>query len=60
MRAASPRVAPSPGHGGGAFFHIEVRPRREFRIRTQDVGKKGGIQRVAGKRSSGSWDARNG
>jgi hypothetical protein len=47
-----------PGaRGGGEFFHVEVRPRREFRtFRTQDVGKKGGIERVAGKRSSGSWD----
>lgn len=25
-------------------------------FRTHDVGKKGGIQRVAGKRRSGSWD----
>jgi len=34
-----------------------VRPRREFRtFRTQDVGKKGGLERVAGKRASGSWD----
>jgi hypothetical protein len=42
--------------GGGAFFHIEVRPRREFKtFRTQDVGKRGGIERVAGKRGSGSW-----
>jgi hypothetical protein len=47
-----------PGaRGGGAFFHIEVRPRREFKtFRTQDVGKRGGIERVAGKRGSGSWD----
>jgi hypothetical protein len=47
-----------PGaRAGGAFFHIEVRPRREFKtFRTQDVGKKGGIERVAGKRASGSWD----
>jgi plasmid stabilization system protein ParE len=47
-----------PGaRGGGAFFHIEVRPRREFKtFRTQDVGKKGGIERVAGKASSGSWN----
>jgi hypothetical protein len=47
-----------PGaRGGGAFFHIEVRPRREFKtFRTQDVGRRGGIERVAGKRSSGSWD----
>jgi hypothetical protein len=45
-----------PGAGGGAFFHIEVRPKTEFKtFRTQDVGKRGGIERVAGKRSSGSW-----
>lgn len=25
-------------------------------FRTQDVGRPGGIERVAGKRSSGSWD----
>jgi len=45
------------GRGGGAFFHIEVRPRREFTtFRNQDVGSRGGIERVAGKRSSGTWD----
>ncbi len=43
--------------GEGMYCHIEVRPKGEFAtFRTQDVGKKGGIQRVAGKRSSGSWD----
>ena len=43
--------------GGGDFFHIEVRPRSEFKtFRTQDVGSGGGIERVAGKRQSGSWD----
>lgn len=43
--------------GSGAFYHVEVRPKREFRtFRTQDVGEKGGIERVAGKRASGSWD----
>ncbi len=43
--------------GQGDYFHVEVRPKSEFAtFRTQDVGKKGGIQRVAGKRSSGSWD----
>jgi hypothetical protein len=43
--------------GGGAYFHIEVRPRGDFvAFRTQDVGEAGGIQRVAGKRESGSWD----
>ena len=46
-----------PGATGRAgFFHIEVRPRRDFKIfRTHDVGRKGGIERVAGKRASGSW-----
>ena len=41
----------------GEYYHIEVRPSSEFTtFRTQDVGDKGGIERVAGKRSSGSWD----
>src|SRR5262247_3297453 len=43
--------------GKGAYYHIEVRSKREFTtFRTQDVGERGGIQRVAGKRGSGSWD----
>lgn len=43
--------------GEGKYYHIEVRPKTEFAtFHTQDVGKKGGIQRVAGKRGSGSWD----
>jgi hypothetical protein len=48
----------APGATGrGAFYHVEVRPKREFEtFRTQDVGSKGGIERVAGKRTSGSWD----
>jgi hypothetical protein len=55
-RQPSGRGRAKPGARGG-FFHIEVRPRREFRtFRTQDVGKKGGLERVAGKRPSGSWD----
>lgn len=50
------RAKPGAG-GGGKFFHIEVRPRREFEtFRTQDVGRRGGIERVAGRRGSGSWD----
>lgn len=50
------RSRAKPGsRGGGEFFHIEVRPRRQFKtFRTQDVGRKGGIERVAGKRGSGS------
>ena len=45
-----------PGAGGGSFYRVEVRPKSEFvTFRTQDVGGKGHIERVAGKRSSGSW-----
>src|SRR5205809_957840 len=51
------RARKRPGAGGGEFFRIEVRPKSEFvTFRTQDVGDKGGIERLAGKRSSGSWD----
>ncbi len=43
--------------GKGDYFHIEVRDKEQFTtFRTHDVGEPGGIQRVAGKRSSGSWD----
>src|SRR5947199_8221176 len=42
--------------GGGEFYRIVVRPKSEFvTFRTQDVGKPGGIERLAGKRPSGSW-----
>ncbi len=47
-----------PGSTGkGEYYHVEVRPKDEFvSFRTHDVGEKGGIQRVGGRRSSGSWD----
>jgi hypothetical protein len=42
--------------GQGNYYHVEVRPKDEFTtFRTQDVGDEGHLQRVAGKRSSGSW-----
>jgi hypothetical protein len=52
------RSRAKPGSTGkGEFFHIEIRPKTEFKtFRNQDVGERGGIERVAGKRSSGSWD----
>lgn len=52
------RARAKPGTtGGGDFYHIEVRPKSEFKtFRTQDVGKKGNIERVAGRRRNGSWD----
>ena len=46
-----------PGsRGRGAFFHIQVRPKSDFVFfRNQDVGRKGGLERVAGRRANGSW-----
>ena len=43
--------------GEGDFYRIEIRPKSEFvTFRNQDVGEPGGIERLAGKRESGSWD----
>ena len=51
------RSRKKPGTTGrGNYYHVEVRPKDEFTtFRTQDVGDEGHLQRVAGKRSSGSW-----
>jgi len=51
------RARKKPGTTGeGNYYHVEVRPKDEFTtFRTQDVGDGGHLQRVAGKRSSGSW-----
>lgn len=52
------RVRKKPGTGGaGNYYHVGVRDKKGFvTFRTQDVGRRGHIQRVAGKRGSGSWD----
>jgi hypothetical protein len=52
------RKRAKPGSTGeGDYFRIILRPKEEFTtFRIQDVGEKGHIQRLAGKRSSGSWD----
>lgn len=51
----STRKAPGTT-GKGKFFRIEVRPKGDFKkFRIQDVGKKGGLERLAGQRPSGSW-----
>lgn len=43
--------------GEGNYYRIVVRPKEEFvTFRYHDIGEKGHIQRLAGKRSSGSWD----
>jgi len=46
-----------PGSGGqGNYYHVEVREGSDFEtFRTQDVGDAGHLQRVGGKRASGSW-----
>jgi hypothetical protein len=47
-----------PGSSGeGNYYHVEIVSPRGFEtFRTQDVGRRGHIQRVAGKKSgSGSW-----
>ena len=52
------RKRAKPGtKGEGDYFRIDVRPKEEFTsFRYQDVGEKGHIQRLAGKRNNGSWD----
>jgi len=58
--AAQPegRKRARPGaKGEGDYFRIVLRPREEFAtFRTVDLGEPGHVLRVAGKRSSGSWD----
>lgn len=55
-RAMSPRKKPGTT-GEGNFFHIVIRPKEQFSsFRVQDVGAPGGLERVAGRRPSGSWD----
>lgn len=49
--------ATSGSKGTGEYYRITVRDKRQFTsFKTDDVGDKGGIQRVAGHRPSGSWD----
>jgi len=57
VSTAKRSIRKAPGTGGsGKFYRIEVRPKSSFvSFRTQDVGGKGGLERLAGKRSSGSW-----
>ena len=52
------RKRAKPGtKGEGDYFRIVVRSKDEFvTFRNQDIGEPGHIQRLAGKRSSGSWD----
>jgi len=51
------RKRQKPGSTGkGEYFRIEVRPKSQFTsFKTHDVGEPGGLQRITGRRSSGSW-----
>jgi len=51
------RKRKKPGSTGkGKFFRIEVRPKSQFiSFKTHDVGDPGGLERIAGRRASGSW-----
>jgi hypothetical protein len=52
------RARKKPGTTGeGKYYRIVVRSKGDFvAFRYHDVGEPGGIQRLAGKRSSGTWD----
>ena len=53
--ASSARKKPGSG-GQGNYYHVEVREGNDFEtFRTQDVGDPGHLQRVGGKRATGSW-----
>lgn len=53
---AGRRRAKPGAKGNGEYYRVVVRPKDRFvTFRTQDVGDPGGLQRIAGKRSSGSW-----
>lgn len=50
------RRAKPGAKGSGDYYRIVVRPKEQFTtFRNQDVGEPGGLQRIAGRRSSGSW-----
>ncbi len=55
------RVRAKPGtRGGGEYYRIVVRPKEEFTtFRYHDIGQRGHLQRLAGKRGSGSWDTQS-
>ena len=61
QRAVAPAEGlkhPRPGTTGeGHYYQIEILSRRNFvEFRTEEIGRKGHIQRVAGQRPNGSWE----
>ena len=57
--AAQPegRARKKPGMGGkGRFYRVVVRDKSDFvMFRNHDVGEKGHVERLAGKRANGRW-----
>lgn len=59
QKAVKHRRAKPGSTGKGKFYRIELRPKGQFKtFRIQDVGEKGGLERLAGKRPGpkGTWD----
>ena len=46
-----------PGTGGkGKFYRVNVRDKKDFvTFRNHDIGEKGHIERLVGKRAGGRW-----
>ena len=56
-KKSSPERAAPGSEGSGEFYRIVVRPKDQFvTFRNQDIGDKGGIERLAGQRADGTWD----
>ena len=57
MRTENHEERALPGSkGGGAYYRIIMKPKEMFTdFRYQDVGRPGGLQRLAGKRKDGRW-----
>ncbi len=55
-RPAGGRRAGPGERDGGRFFRIEMAPASRFiTFRYHDVGKMGGVERIAGQRPDGTW-----
>ncbi len=56
--AVKKKTRAKPGtKGEGKYYRVVVRPKSQFStFRSHDVGRKGHIIRLAGKRKNGSWD----
>jgi hypothetical protein len=56
-RTGTGRARAKPGATGrGDYYRVVVRPKEDFVIfRYHDVGRPGHLQRLGGKRASGSW-----